>query len=163
MHPCLPDVSSSCKRGAEPNLSSLRERSLWGLSHRLRGRTASRNYNSTNLANRIFMMLRRGGIETTFEMGFLTMLKLPHPLEIEVAQQRIRQAVHAYSRSPTETNEKRVNMAMQLWREINTQRLVGRRSARLANEARTRRLRGPSKIGKVPRLDRPMEGVRSQR
>jgi hypothetical protein len=90
------------------------------------------------------------------------MLKLPHPLEIEVAQQRVRQAVHAYSRSPTEANEKRVDMAMQLWREINTQPLVGRRSPRLANEARTRRLRGPGKIGKAPRPERPMEGVRSQ-
>jgi len=106
------------------------------------------------------MMLRKGTIETTFEMGFLTMLKLPHPLEIEVAQQRIRHALRAYSRSPTEANEKRVDMAMQLWREINTQRLVGRRSPRLATEARTRRLRRPGKIGEVPRPERPMEGVK---
>jgi len=108
-------------------------------------------------------MLRKGAIETTFEMGFLTMLKLPHPLEIEAAQLRIRHAVRAYSRSPTEANKKRVDMAMQLWREINTQRIVGRRSPSLATEARSRRLRRPGKIGEVPRPDRPMEEVKPQR
>lgn len=46
---------------------------------------------------------------------------LPYRYEIDIAQERIRDAVHAYSRAPTQANEQRVNIAMKLWRRVNGQ------------------------------------------
>lgn len=51
------------------------------------------------------------------------MPELPYQFEIEIARERVRDAVHAFSRAPTEANERRVNRAMALWRETKELRI----------------------------------------
>jgi len=62
------------------------------------------------------------------------MSKLPDNIEIEIARARIRDAVRAFSRAPTEANQHRVTTAMKLWRELKLSRGIGR--ARLNMPAR---------------------------
>jgi|GEM_PF-5455910 len=54
------------------------------------------------------------------------MQKLPDNIEVEIARARIRDAVRAFSRAPTEANQYRVNTAMRLWRELKTPRVAAR-------------------------------------
>jgi hypothetical protein len=50
------------------------------------------------------------------------MSRLPDRIEIEIARARIRDAVRAFSRSPTEANQHRVSAAMRMWRELKESR-----------------------------------------
>jgi hypothetical protein len=54
------------------------------------------------------------------------MQKLPDNIEVEIARTRIRDAVRAFSRAPTEANQYRVSTAMKLWRELNGPRIASR-------------------------------------
>jgi len=54
------------------------------------------------------------------------MQKLPDNIEVEIARARIRDAVRAFSRAPTEANQYRVNTAMRLWRDLKTPRVASR-------------------------------------
>lgn len=53
------------------------------------------------------------------------MSNLPDSIEVDIAQARIRDAVRAFSRAPTEANQHRVATAMKLWRQLNTSRAAG--------------------------------------
>lgn len=47
---------------------------------------------------------------------------LPIEIEVVVATERVRDAVGAFSRAPTEANERRVETAIKLWRDLQAQR-----------------------------------------